>query len=201
MRGNVDAVGDEIGKKPILGELGEDGVVELVHRLRHAIAEMRREGKASLHRLSNHLSLRGAVAHRNDLATRLCPADELERAFDLGRERDEKDRPPEPRFQPLDKSRVGGRHRLMRVTAAVTVGGVQERPFEMIPGHMMGPRRPVMTARSSALKRPSSVSGSAVIKVGRQSVTPVERIRFNARSSISGVIASSLKSIPAKPLT
>ena len=128
----MDAVGDEIGKQPILGELGEDGVVELVHGLRHAIAEMRREGKPGLYRLSKHLSFRGAVAHRDDLAARLRPADELERPLDLGRERDEKDRPPKPRLQPLDKGRIGGRHRLMRVTPAITFGGIQERPFEMI---------------------------------------------------------------------
>src|SRR5947207_15807846 len=66
---------------------------------------------------------------------------------------------------------------------------------------MCSPAMPAASLEAIVLAHAANTSSDDEINVGRNDVTPVACIAMAARPTSAGVVAGSLKSTPAKPLT
>jgi hypothetical protein len=128
----MDAVGDEAGGQPVLGELREQGVGELGKQRWQPVAEMRRQAGAGGCGGGDGGVVGGAVADRHQLVLRARPADERVAAGQFGGQRDQQDRSAGGGFQAPQEGDVRRRHAGGWVAAGIAGLGVEERALEMI---------------------------------------------------------------------
>ena len=166
---DVDAVGDELHVDRVV-EQGRDGDARrAVVDPGHGVEQVGRRAGAGRISSPGHLGGRRRVTDRHGDLAAGEPGDELARAGQLGRDRDQ----PQAADERLERRPLHVRRDpQVGLVVRAAPGGRQERALEVEPERLGAVRRRVRHPIADALGERRSSSSGAVTAVGRNEVTP-----------------------------